>query len=175
MGAAAAIRGIRGSSERHHLPVALAVLKLSTGAITAFLGLLLMRGEFVPGLSALDTSAQILAWARVFGYTQQLFNTWSANRARPCWRVSEVPTRLNPILRRRDTPSSLLHQRLHPRTSLLSHQPRYCGMRLLLGPIHTSPTTRPSARRRAHPTANLAPSITRAGWFTFDCLTGMSR
>ena len=42
------------------LPVAMAVLKLPTGAITAFLGLLLMRGQFVPGLSALDTSAQIL-------------------------------------------------------------------------------------------------------------------
>ena len=32
-----------------------------------------MRGQFVPGLSALDTSAQILAWAPVFGYAQQLF------------------------------------------------------------------------------------------------------
>ena len=71
--AAAAIRGIRGSSERYGLPVAMAVLKLPTGAITAFLGLLLMRGQFVPGLSALDTSAQILAWAIVFGYAQQLF------------------------------------------------------------------------------------------------------
>lgn len=71
--AIAAIRGISGSSERHGLPIALAVLKLPTGAITAFLGLLLMRGQFVPGLSALDTSAQILAWALVFGYAQELF------------------------------------------------------------------------------------------------------
>ena len=71
--AAAAIRRIRGSSERYGLPVALAALKLPTGALTAFLGLLLMRGQFVPGLSALDTSAQILAWALVFGYGQQLF------------------------------------------------------------------------------------------------------
>lgn len=71
--AAAAIRGIRGSSEPHGLPVALAVLKLPTGAITAFLGLLLMRGQFRPGLTALDTSGQILAWALVFGYAQQLF------------------------------------------------------------------------------------------------------
>jgi hypothetical protein len=71
--AAGAIRTIRGSSERSNLPVALAVLKLPTGALTAFLGLLLMRGQFVPGLSALDTSAQILAWALVFGYAQQLF------------------------------------------------------------------------------------------------------
>jgi hypothetical protein len=70
---ATAIRRIEGSSERYGLPLALAVLKLPTGAITAFLGLLLMRGQFVPGLSALDTSAQILAWALVFGYAQQLF------------------------------------------------------------------------------------------------------
>jgi hypothetical protein len=73
LAAAAAIRGIKGSSERHGIPVAMALLKLPTGAITAFLGLLLMRGQFVPGLSALDTSAQILAWALVFGYAQQLF------------------------------------------------------------------------------------------------------
>jgi hypothetical protein len=70
---AAAIRSIKGSSERYGLPVSLAALKLPTGAVTAFLGLLLMRGQFVPGLSALDTSAQILAWALVFGYAQQLF------------------------------------------------------------------------------------------------------
>jgi hypothetical protein len=48
------------------------VLKLPTGSLTAFLGLQLMRGEFVPGLSALDSPAQILAWAIVFGYAQQL-------------------------------------------------------------------------------------------------------
>lgn len=71
--AAAAISRIKGSSERYGLPVALIALKLPTGAITAFLGLLLMRGQFVPGLSALDSSAQILAWALVFGYAQQLF------------------------------------------------------------------------------------------------------
>jgi hypothetical protein len=70
---AAAIRRIKGSSERYGLPVALAALKLPTGALTAVLGLLLMRGQFVPGLTALDTSAQILAWALVFGYAQELF------------------------------------------------------------------------------------------------------
>jgi hypothetical protein len=48
-------------------------LKLPTGALTAVLGLLLMRGGFVPGLTALDTTPQILAWAVVFGASQQLF------------------------------------------------------------------------------------------------------
>ena len=71
--AAAAIRKLRGSSEAYGVPIALAVLKLPTGAVTAVLGLVLMRGGFVPGLSALDTSAQILAWAAIFGYAQQLF------------------------------------------------------------------------------------------------------
>ena len=32
-----------------------------------------MRGGFVPGLSALDTPGQILAWAILFGASQQLF------------------------------------------------------------------------------------------------------
>ena len=68
-----ALRGVRGTSTPYSLPVALAGLKLATGALTAFLGLMLMRGAFVPGLSALDSSAQILSWAIVFGYAQQLF------------------------------------------------------------------------------------------------------
>ena len=71
--AAFALRGIRGTTTPYGLPVALALLKLPTGALTAVLGLLLMRGQFVPGLTALDSSAQILAWAVVFGYAQQLF------------------------------------------------------------------------------------------------------
>lgn len=69
----AALRRIRGTSTPYSMPVALAVLKLPTGALTAVLGLLLMRGGFVPGLSALDSSAQIMAWAVVFGYAQELF------------------------------------------------------------------------------------------------------
>jgi hypothetical protein len=32
-----------------------------------------MRGAFIPGLSDLDSSAQILAWAVIFGYAQQIF------------------------------------------------------------------------------------------------------
>jgi len=71
--AAAALRRVRGSSEPYGVLVALAFLKIPTGAVTGVLGLTLMRGGFVPGLSALDTSAQILAWAAVFGYAQQLF------------------------------------------------------------------------------------------------------
>ena len=71
LASAFAMRSIQGTSTPYSLPVALAVLKLPSGALTAVLGLLLMRGGFVPGLSALDSSAQIIAWAIVF-YSQQL-------------------------------------------------------------------------------------------------------
>jgi hypothetical protein len=71
--AAVALLKFRGTATPYRVPIALALLKLPTGALTAILGLLLMRGEFVPGLSALDSSAQIVAWAVIFGYAQQLF------------------------------------------------------------------------------------------------------
>ena len=77
---AAALRRIRGTALPYDVPVVLAVLKLPTGALTAVLGLLLMRGGFVPGLSALDSTAQIIAWAIVFGYSQQLFTKWVDNQ-----------------------------------------------------------------------------------------------
>ncbi|GGS56763.1 hypothetical protein GCM10010156_14210 [Planobispora rosea] len=72
LAAALSLRNLRGSNVPFGLPVALALLKLPTGALTALLGLIFMRGEFVPGLSALDSPAQILAWAALFGYAQQL-------------------------------------------------------------------------------------------------------
>ncbi|MGI8332669.1 hypothetical protein ACRYCC_22180 [Actinomadura scrupuli] len=70
---ATALRKVRGTSTPYSLPAALALLKLPLGALTALLGLILMRGNFVPGLSALDSSAQILSWAVVLGYAQQAF------------------------------------------------------------------------------------------------------
>jgi hypothetical protein len=79
--AAVALRNLRGTTTPYSLPVALAVLKLPTGALTAIFGILLMRGEFVPGLSALDTPAQIVAWAIIFGYAQQLFTRLVDERA----------------------------------------------------------------------------------------------
>jgi hypothetical protein len=70
---AVALGDMRGTSTPYAVPVALILLKLPAGALTAVLGLLFMRGGFVPGLTALDTSAQILAWAVIFGYAQQVF------------------------------------------------------------------------------------------------------
>jgi hypothetical protein len=82
LAAATGLRTIRGSSDPFSLPVALALLKLPTGALTALLGMLLIRAGFVPGLSALDTSAQILAYAILLGYSQQLFTTFVDRQAR---------------------------------------------------------------------------------------------
>jgi hypothetical protein len=78
---AAALRNIRGTSTPFAVPVALVALKLPTGALTALLGLLLINGGFVPGLSALDSSGQILAWALVFGAAQQLVTRLVDRRA----------------------------------------------------------------------------------------------
>jgi hypothetical protein len=101
--AATALRTIRGTSTPYSLPVALALLKLPLGALTAVLGLLLMRGNFVPGLSALDTPGQVLAWAILFGYAQQVFTRFvdqqahnvldNAGSAAPEPAVAEAPGR----------------------------------------------------------------------------------
>jgi hypothetical protein len=54
------------------LQVSLAFLKLPAGALTAIGGLVLIHGEFIPGLTDLDTQGQILAYAIVLGVAQQL-------------------------------------------------------------------------------------------------------
>ena len=78
---AAALRGLASNSTPHAVPVTLALFKLPTGAVTAVIGLVLMRADFVPGLSALDTSAQILGWAVIFGIAQQLVTQFADSQA----------------------------------------------------------------------------------------------
>ena len=72
LAAAISIRKARGTSTPYDIPVVLATLKVPTGALTAVVGLIAIRGNFVPGLSALDSQEQILAYALVLGYAQQL-------------------------------------------------------------------------------------------------------
>jgi hypothetical protein len=52
-------------------------------------GLLLLGGNFVPGLSELDSQRQILAYALAFGYAQQLVSRLIDDRARMI--VSRLP------------------------------------------------------------------------------------
>lgn len=81
LAAATALRRQQSTSTPFSVPLALAFLKLPSGALTAALGLLLMRADFVPGLSALDTPAQIIGWAIIFGYAQELFTRFVDQRA----------------------------------------------------------------------------------------------
>jgi hypothetical protein len=72
-GALAAVLSVsrmQGTSTPYSVPLALAMLKLPFGALTAILGLVLIHGRFVPGLTDLDTSGQILAYAIVLGIAQ---------------------------------------------------------------------------------------------------------
>ncbi|MER6288478.1 hypothetical protein [Streptomyces sviceus] len=82
LSAATALRQMRGNTTPYNVSLVLAALKLPTGALTAPLGLLFIRGGFVPGLSALDSSAQIIAWAIVFGYSQQILTRLVDNQAK---------------------------------------------------------------------------------------------
>ncbi|MFF7039355.1 hypothetical protein [Streptomyces massasporeus] len=77
----ASLRHIRGTDAPYMLPLASAVLKFPTGALSAFLGLLLIRGAFVPGLSDLDSRAQVLGWAAAFGAAQHLVTRLVDDRA----------------------------------------------------------------------------------------------
>jgi hypothetical protein len=73
LASAVALRRIRGTSRPYSVPLALAALKLPTGALTALAGLMLIQGEFIPGLSALDDPAQVLSYSIILGYGQEVF------------------------------------------------------------------------------------------------------
>ena len=88
---AIAIRGLQGTSTPYDVPVALALLKLPSGALSALVGLLFIRGEFVPGLSQLDNQPQILAYAFLFGISQQLFTRMVDQRAQDI--MGKVPSK----------------------------------------------------------------------------------
>jgi len=72
LAAAVAIRKINGTATPYDVPAALAMLKVPFGAMTSIGVLIAIGGNFVPGLSNLDSQVQILAYALVFGYAQQL-------------------------------------------------------------------------------------------------------
>ena len=86
-----AIRKIEGAGTPYDVPVALAWLKVPLGAFVAILGILAVRGGFVPGLSQLDTQDQILAYALLFGFAQQLFTGVLDSKALSL--VADLPTK----------------------------------------------------------------------------------
>jgi hypothetical protein len=80
--AAFALRRVQVIPTPYDIPVALAFFKLPLGAFTAVTGLMLLGGNFVPGLSQLDTQRQILAYALAFGYAQQVMSRLLDEHAR---------------------------------------------------------------------------------------------
>ena len=81
LAATLSIRNLRGTSTPYDVPVALAFLKVPLGALTAILALVAIQGDFVPGLSILDSQGQILAYALVFGFAQQALSRLLDQRA----------------------------------------------------------------------------------------------
>lgn len=89
LAATVSIRNLKGTSTPYDVPVALAMLKVPLGAFTAIGALVAIRGDFVPGLSVLDSQEQILAYAFIFGFAQQLFTRLLDQRAQTL--LEELP------------------------------------------------------------------------------------
>lgn len=68
---AISLRHMRGTATPYMVPICLLLLRLPIGALAAVFGILIIKGDFVPGLSNLDSSAQILAWSLAFGIGQE--------------------------------------------------------------------------------------------------------
>jgi hypothetical protein len=115
-----AIRNIRGSSTPYDIPIALAFLKVPSGSLTAVAGILLLGGGFVPGLSELDSQRQILAYALVFGYAQQLGTRFIDDRAQTI--LNSLPSK-DPEAKQPEPPLQTLSPRPAPATPAPEAQP----------------------------------------------------
>ena len=89
--AALFLRDLYSNATPYNVSVPLALLKLPAGAMTGLVGIILLAGEFVPGFSAIDRPIQILAYAVVFGFAQQLFTQFLDQRAQQL--VNNIPTK----------------------------------------------------------------------------------
>lgn len=79
--AAVSLRKLHNAATAYDVPVALAMLKVPLGALTAIVGLIAIRGGFIPGLSVLDSQQQILAYALFLGFAQQVLTRVLDQRA----------------------------------------------------------------------------------------------
>lgn len=82
--AVAAARAVSGTSRPaapYSVVVGQALLKTVLGAITAVLGVWFLRAGFVPGVDDVDSQAEILVYAVVFGYAQQVLTQLIDRRA----------------------------------------------------------------------------------------------
>ncbi len=84
------LAGLNPSGVRYSLSVAQGLLKVALGAITAMLGILLLKTQNLPGVLA--TQAGLLMAAVVFGYAQQLFTGFIDQRAASLMRAASPTT-----------------------------------------------------------------------------------
>lgn len=94
LSASIAVQRMRGTSTQYSIPLALTILKLPAGALTAIIGLILVRGAFIPGLSNLDSHGQILAWAVLLGFAQHLVTRSMDQKAKDV--LDSIPTKEGP-------------------------------------------------------------------------------
>lgn len=91
LSAAVFIRNLYVNVTPYNVAIPLAILKMPAGAMVAVSGMILLAGDFVPGFSAIDKQGQIVAYALVFGFAQQLFTQMIDQRAETL--VSSVPSK----------------------------------------------------------------------------------
>ena len=101
LSATLAVQKLRGTAAPYAVPVALAFFKLPAGALTAIAGLVLIKGDFVPGFSQLDSQGQILAYAIAFGVAQHLVTRFVDQRADDV--LSSLPSKQRPPVRSKRT------------------------------------------------------------------------
>jgi hypothetical protein len=104
LSSAVSVRKMAHTAAPYDVPLALALLKLPTGALTAVAGIILLGGGFVPGLSELDTQRQILAYSLIFGYAQQLATRYLDDRATTL--LASVPSKHTPLVQTRSLPTT---------------------------------------------------------------------
>jgi hypothetical protein len=90
LAAVVSVRKIKYTSAPYNVAVALALLKFPAGTLTALAGLIAIAGGLVPGLTGL-TAPQILAYALMFGYAQQLLTGLIDKQARSL--LDSVPSK----------------------------------------------------------------------------------
>lgn len=79
-----AARALSGTTRRvgpYSLTAVQGALKVALGGLLAIVGVTLLRAGWVPGVDDVDTSAEILAWAFLFGYAQQVLTGLLDQRA----------------------------------------------------------------------------------------------
>lgn len=94
------VQRLRGTSAPYDIPLALTINKLPSGVLTSIVGLILIQGDFIPGLSELDNQGQILAYAVLFGFAQHLATRYIDQKAEEV--IESVPKKSSQPAKQRD-------------------------------------------------------------------------